>query len=199
MTTRTRNRLVAGVGINDAPYQTQAPKQGFICPIYARWSSMLHRCYSLHRQETQNPTYSDCEVTPEWHVFSNFHRWHTEQAPLQGHHLDKDLKVWENRVYSPETCCFVSLQLNNALLLRYEKHSDLPPGVFPNKGRYTSRIGLGGDTRKILGTFDTPELAYQAYLLAKAQYLLTFIPEHKKLEPWIISRAQKLEEIAYQL
>jgi hypothetical protein len=40
-------------------------------------------------------------------------------------------------------------------------------GVFPERGRWSASIGLGGRRSKRLGSFDTPELAHQAYLSAK--------------------------------
>ncbi len=192
-------KLVAGVGVNDADYKVQEPRKNYVCPIYTRWASMLARCYSPTNHSQHHPSYKDCEVTSEWHYFSMFRQWHIEQAPSHSLCLDKDLKVWENRVYGPDTCAFITLQLNNALLLNRTRPGELPTGVFQNKQQFTARIGLGGTTRKSLGTYKTPELAYQAYLLAKADYLLTFAPAHPEPSFWIRARADKFREIASDL
>ena len=76
---------------------------------------MLQRCYSDKCHES-NPTYKDCTVCERWLVFANF----IEDLPLiegyelwrdnpnTGVSLDKDIKVQGNKIYSLETCKFVS-------------------------------------------------------------------------------------------
>lgn len=46
--------------------------------------------------------------------------------------------------------------------------SGLPKGVHKNKNRFQARINVDG-VRKHLGTFDTPELAHEAYCSAAQQ------------------------------
>ena len=99
---------VCNVGfIGDGEYRAKRNKVH--TPQYRSWSSMIKRCYSssamIHR-----PNYFDCTVRKDWHNFQNFAKWYDENHPNDGkaYVLDKDIKVKGNRVYSPETCLFVS-------------------------------------------------------------------------------------------
>lgn len=73
---------------------------------------MLKRCYLSKGKER---VYSDCEVCEEWRDFQEFASWFDENYPNDGrdYDLDKDIKVEGNRIYSPETCMFVSRQENS--------------------------------------------------------------------------------------
>ncbi len=83
-------------------------------PPYNCWKHMLVRCYSKNYHSTRE-TYTDCTVTPEWHNFCNFERWFLENSK-EGYHLDKDLLVQGNRIYSPDACCFIPPQLNSVIV-----------------------------------------------------------------------------------
>lgn len=74
------------------------------------WRSMLDRCYS-----NNHTTYKDCIVSSEWHNYQNFAKWWEENHNpniMKSWHLDKDI-INNTRIYSPETCCFVPIQINN--------------------------------------------------------------------------------------
>lgn len=102
-----------GVGfIGSGGYSTQI--NGERSKAYTTWYSMLSRCYSKRTQKRQ-PTYVGCLVCPEWHNFQNFAEWFEDNYPTDGvdYQLDKDIKVKGNKVYSPETCLFVTSTENN--------------------------------------------------------------------------------------
>ncbi len=103
-------KLVCGVGINDAEYSVRERIGGtrLFCQFYLKWAGMLRRCYS---GDKTFKTYSECYVCDEWLTFSNFKSW-MENQDWEGKHLDKDLLAAGNKVYSPETCCFISPSLN---------------------------------------------------------------------------------------
>ena len=115
--------LVFGVGVNDADYTVRKSetigylngkrkqKQLWICPYYHRWKEMLRRCYSAKYQE-RFPTYKGCTASKEWLTFSEFKAW-MEKHDWEGKHLDKDLLFEGNKVYSSETCVFVSPMVNS--------------------------------------------------------------------------------------
>lgn len=117
-----KNKLVWGVGINDAEYVVQKnetighengkQKQKSIwkCPYYQAWKSMLSRCYSAKWQE-RYPTYKGCSVSEDWLTFSNFRDWMDAQD-WEGKQLDKDLLFEDNKIYSAEACVFVTPQTN---------------------------------------------------------------------------------------
>tara|TARA_R100000951_G_scaffold62227_1_gene52237 strand:+ start:15264 stop:16034 length:771 start_codon:yes stop_codon:yes gene_type:complete len=81
---------------------------------YNTWQSMLERCYDKKCQE-KNPTYKGCSVVDEWHNFQNFSEWFYDNYPMDGilYHLDKDIKINGNKVYSPIACSFVTQADNN--------------------------------------------------------------------------------------
>ncbi|AUR83619.1 hypothetical protein NVP1038O_09 [Vibrio phage 1.038.O._10N.286.51.C2] len=80
---------------------------------YRRWAAMLQRCYSPKWHE-KHPTYIECEVCEEWQEFQVFADWFEENYPNDGdcYDLDKDIRVLGNKVYSPETCKFVTREEN---------------------------------------------------------------------------------------
>lgn len=80
--------------------------------IYAVWNSMLARCYSEKRQ-LKSPTYVGCTVDKEWHNFQNFAEWYLENC-FKGCHVDKDIKIKGNRIYSPRTCMMATPLENSA-------------------------------------------------------------------------------------
>jgi hypothetical protein len=108
-------RSVYGVGfIGEGSYKSRTNSihnKNYIC-----WKSMLQRCYSEAYQK-HKPTYVGCTVVVDWHNFQNFAKWFEEnydfssKEPLQ---LDKDILIKGNKIYSPETCCFVTNSVNNA-------------------------------------------------------------------------------------
>ena len=104
--------LVCGVGINDL--KGWARIDGSVeRRMYDTWKDMLKRCYNKKYLEA-NPTYKGCTVCERWLRFSNF----IEDIRLipnfdlyyQGINrvLDKDIRVPGNKVYSLQTCMFVS-------------------------------------------------------------------------------------------
>ena len=78
-------------------------------PQYKTWQNMLQRCYDEKTQK-RNPSYKGCTVCKHWHNFQNFAKWYIENYPEDGrpYQLDKDIKVNGNKVYSPDTCVFVT-------------------------------------------------------------------------------------------
>ncbi len=81
---------------------------------YQVWHSMLARCYSCVKQEIQ-PTYRGCTVHKDWHNFQAFAKWYYGNYPSDGgnYQLDKDIKIKGNKVYSADTCLFVTLKENS--------------------------------------------------------------------------------------
>ncbi|HUH57694.1 MAG TPA: hypothetical protein VL020_04170 [Pseudomonadales bacterium] len=116
-------KTVFGVGVNDADYVVvkfeqlghvdgkRKQKLVWKCPYYIAWASMLERCYSDKYQERQ-PTYIGCTVSDDWLTFSVFKSW-MEKQDFEGKQLDKDILIEGNKVYSAETCVFVTQMVNN--------------------------------------------------------------------------------------
>lgn len=169
---RVKVKLVHGVGTNDADYFVQPIINGkrVMCPYYRSWKGMLERCYS-ERELKRYPTYWGCSVCKEWLTFSNFKSWMGRQD-WEGKELDKDL-ISDEKIYSPETCCFVEPWLNKLFLDRGRDRGKWPLGVCYHKQhqKFIANLRINGKT-KHLGYFETPKAAHAVYLKAKREYVI---------------------------
>ena len=163
-----QRRLVFGVGINDANYMVRIKIEDkyVICPYYQKWTAMLERCHS-EKYQKKMPTYKGCSVCDEWLLFSNFKSWMAKQD-WEGKELDKDLLFHGNKVYSPKTCFFVPRSVNLLLGSCASRRGEYPLGVSFNskRGCYESSVSVNGKP-EFVGRFPTPELAHEAYKVAK--------------------------------
>lgn len=158
-------KLVHGVGTNDADYNIAK------CPFYSRWSTMLKRCYSEKYQKT-HPTYKDCSVCDEWLIFSNFRGWMVKQD-WQDKHLDKDILIQGNKVYSPESCLFIPKEINTLINDQASSRGDCPIGVYHEwqRGKFRSQCRKNGKVIK-LGYFDSAEDAHKEFIKFKSKLVL---------------------------
>ena len=178
-----KNRMVKGVAINDADYAVQKKemtvdefgkkrlKLVWCCPFYRRWSLMLERCYSVN-PNNKRKSYKGCTVCEEWLIFSNFKAW-METQDWEGKCLDKDLLVSGNRTYSPETCIFISRELNSFLTDRASLRGRWPLGVDIRKNTGKFRASCSNPftlKQEHLGVFDSPEDAHNAWLSRKREF-----------------------------
>lgn len=163
---------ICGIGTNDADYITQPVINGkqMRCPYYVAWASMLGRCYSA-KYQASHPTYAGCSVVKEWLTFSNFKKWMKHQD-WRGKQLDKDILIVGNKVYSPDTCIFVSSAVNKLLIDSAAKRGDYPQGVAWDKimGKYRSYCNVNGKL-KHLGYFGRANEAEVAYLEFKITHV----------------------------
>jgi hypothetical protein len=153
---------VQGVGINDADYPVTQHElmngkrvQTWYCPHYNTWRHMLERCFSS-AYRAKRPTYDGCSVCPEWWVFSAFRAWSIQQD-WAGKALDKDLLIPGNRVYSPATCCYLSLAVNTFITDSKGPRS-LPNGVAAHGKRFAASCG-----KVHLGMYSTVAAAHEAW------------------------------------
>ncbi|CAM0058702.1 HNH endonuclease [Vibrio phage K406] len=152
-------------------------------PAYHCWKHMLVRCYSENYHSTRE-TCSDCSVTDSWHNFCNFEKWYNENV-VEGYHLDKDLIVQGNRVYSPETCCFIPPMLN---------------GLIVEKGKLVDGCEVGVSKRRKKGSSEYNGLynvQYAGVYLARTENVEeanSLYKEFKKLH--FEELADKLEQSA---
>ena len=163
---------------------------------YAIWSGMFTRAYNPNFEKIQ-PTYKDVEVCEEWWDFQNFAKWcHNQKGFMfkdykgNNYHLDKDILVKGNKVYSPETCCFVPQEINSLFALRGNMRGNYSLGV-----RYSVKskkyIASRNDVlfgRKYLGSYNTEEEAFQAYKADKDDYIKSLAEKWKG----------KIDDKAYQ-
>ena len=140
---------------------------------YRLWNAMINRCYNENLRH-KNPTYKDCSVSEEWRYLSNFEEWCHQQIGfnIEGFELDKDILVKGNKVYAPETCCFVPKEINSMLTNSRRGRGAYPVGVYYKKriSKYASQISKNGEVIH-LGNFDTPEEAFVVYKREKEKYI----------------------------
>lgn len=140
-------------------------------PSYTVWNGMIGRCY-LNTRMKDKIYRSHCSVCNEWLTYSNFYNWFhkPENNYIQGLDLDKDILVKNNKIYSPDTCCFVPREINIAFMNGKSKRGNYPIGVYFKNNKYAACVNKY-QKRIFLGYFDTPEQAFFAYKIAKEQYI----------------------------
>lgn len=151
-----------GVGyLGDGKYNKASDKKVFI-----RWVGMIRRCYSEKEQE-KHPTYKDVTVCEEWHNFQNFAEWF-ENNYIEVFELDKDILVKGNKIYSPETCCFVPQEIN--LIFKKGGQNKYPTGIYYHKRDrlYNASLPKNKQGKR---NFKTLEEAFQVYKTAKETYI----------------------------
>ena len=112
---------VYGVGILGTKYPTMI--NGVQTKEYGLWVRMLERCYSDGFKKKQ-PTYEGCEVSDNFKSYEYFYEWCHKQIGFGGNgsgnpfHLDKDLLIKGNKVYSEDSCVFIPNDINLLLTKR---------------------------------------------------------------------------------
>lgn len=181
---------VNGVGcIGEGVYKSRLNKK--ITPQYSRWQDMIERCYNAAHHK-KSPTYTDCSVAEEWHNFQNFAAWFYENH-IEGFVLDKDILFKGNKVYSPETCCFVPEEVNLLFVKTDATRGEWPIGVRKNRYSFTARLKID-DKEGHLGSFKTPEEAFLAYKIAKEKRIKEVAEKWKDLiDPRVYEAMYKYE------
>lgn len=164
-------KLFYGVGTNSkGHYKTTI--DGKRTKSYATWKSMLRRAYCSKYQAKQ-PTYIGCSVTDEWLDYQNFAQWfENHEYSNCGYQLDKDLLLPGNKLYAPDRCVFVPLQLNSLLNGNGATRGQYAQGVcfYKLSNKFVAYIKISGK-RKHLGYYETEIEAYHVYKKAKEQYV----------------------------
>ena len=202
-------KLVYGVGINDAGYVVkktettvyadgkQKRKLVWMCPYHSRWKDMIKRCYSDKYQE-RYPTYQGCTVSKEWLTFSNFKAW-MEKQEWEGNQLDKDLLIEGNKVYSVDTCVFVSPMVNSFTIDSRASRGEWMVGVYWNKPTEKFQAYCNNpfsEKKEYLGLFTCEEAAHNAWLKRKLElaHELAAIQTDQRVAKALIDRYSKPQE-----
>lgn len=138
---------------------------------YRVWGAMIERCYGLNGG-AKYPSYAEVSVCDEWrYSFENFLQWHNQNY-IEGWQLDKDLlSEPNNKVYSPETCCYLPTEINRSLYLKTPKFT-----------KYGKKIRVYinlGQEQKHLGCFTTYEEALAVYMRARAERMKSLADKYK--------------------
>lgn len=198
-------KLVRGVGINDANYAVQKNetievngvrklKMVWRCPYFQTWKNMVERCYSTKSQE-RRPNYKSCTVSEDWLAFSSFKSW-MEKQDWEGMHLDKDLLIEGNKIYSAETCVFVTQMVNSFTTDGGAARGEWLIGVDWHKASEKFRASCSNPftkKRETLGRFTCEQQAHQAWQKRKLELAkeLAAIQSDPRIAKALISRYSK--------
>ena len=170
---KRKNKVWGRGKYSDEKYTSRI--NGIVTPEYTTWETMLQRCYD-DKLHSRNPSYKDCEVCEEWLNYQNFAKWFEENY-IEGFQLDKDILVKGNKIYSPETCCFVPQEINLAVI-KPIKERNLPTGVYKHVNKFVVHIKTN-KKKKYIGIFSTVEEANDYYKKAKKEQLIELANKYK--------------------
>ena len=163
---------VFGVGILGTKYPSKV--NGVKTKEYVLWCHMLERCYSDGFKK-KNPTYEGCEVSDKFKSYEYFYEWCHKQVGFgnDGWHLDKDLLIKGNKVYSESTCVFIPQEINSLLTKRTASRGEHLIGVCWNKTKkaFRAMVSKNKGKREYLGCFKTELEAFNAYKQAKESFV----------------------------
>lgn len=157
-------------------------------PAYLSWRHLLERCYDESQKHKHPAYYGIATVCDDWLCYQNYADWYYKNYYDIGDgkrmHIDKDILVKGNKVYSPETCIFVPQRINMLFVIRKSKRGDLPCGVSENpSGNYNAVCGIDDGIVENLGTFKTIEDAFNAYKTRKEQNIKEVADKYRHLIP----------------
>ena len=169
------DKRVHGFGIKDTPepvtFGHMVDGKWVIksrCHMYATWSGMIMRCY-YDKSLKVNPSYGGCSVWEGWKYFSAFRSW-METQDYEGKHLDKDLLVFGNKIYSPDTCIFIPIRINSFLVDSKGRRGDCLLGTWwdTERGKYQTQCRNPFTGKKeYLGRYNTQMDAHLAWKTRK--------------------------------
>ena len=159
---------VYGVGILGTKYPSTI--NGVNIKEYDLWQNMLKRCYS-DTLKKKKPTYEGCEVSEKFKSYEYFYEWCNKQIGFgnQGWHLDKDLLIKGNKVYSENSCVFIPQEINKILIKSTASRGKHLIGVYWSKtaNAFVARVSKNKGGSEWLGYFNTEIEAFNAYKKAK--------------------------------
>ena len=163
---------VYGVGILGGKYPSKV--NGRNIKEYDLWCNMLERCYSATLKK-KYPTYEGCKCSENFKSYEYFYEWCHKQIGFdnEGWHLDKDLLVKGNKIYSESTCVFIPQEVNSLLVKREALRGDHLIGVRWHKRdkTFVSRVNKNKGGSEHLGSFKTEIEAFNSYKQAKESFV----------------------------
>lgn len=176
------DKTVAGVGIVGVGKHIVSKNSKSITK-YNHWFHMIKRCNS---DKYKYRYYKECSVCDEWTYYQNYGDWFEDNYyEIDGHkmHMDKDILVKGNKIYSPDTCVFVPAFLNSMFTKNNIGRGDLPIGVERAGNRYIASCSKSDNKSHYLGAFDNPEEAFYAYKDAKETHIKNTAEQYKDKIP----------------
>ena len=136
-----KRSLVYGVGIND--WVGAVKVDGKLIMEYTLWARMLERCFD-EKYKQKYPTYQGVTCSKEWLLMTSFIEDVSKMKgyDLDGWHLDKDILVKGNKLYSKDACCFVPLEVNLLLTKCDKTRGEWPVGVCFDKAAGGTSVSI---------------------------------------------------------
>ena len=163
---------VYSVGIVGTKYPSKI--NGVQTKEYVLWCHMLTRCYS-DVYKKKRPTYEGCEVGDNFKSYEYFYEWCHKQIGFgnSGWHLDKDLLVKGNKIYSEDSCIFIPSEINTLLVKREASRGEHLIGVSWHKTRkvFVAMVNKNKGKPEYLGLFNTEIEAFNTYKEAKESFI----------------------------
>ena len=151
---------------------------------YTIWHGIMQRCCDLKFKE-KHPTYKECDICEEWKYYGNFKRWYDKNYyEIEGErvHLDKDILIKGNKIYSPYTCIFVPNRINSLFIKSDNTRGEYPIGVCKIDNKYMASCSMK-DYNKTIGRFNTEDEAFLSYKTFKEDYIKQIADEYKDKIP----------------
>lgn len=163
------DRTMFGIGyIGVGKYNTK--ENGCNTKAYNCWANMFIRCYDNENRKKCHIRYVGCSVCEEWHNFQIFADWYYKNyfdSITEKTNIDKDILIKGNKIYSPETCCFVPESINVFFTKSNLSRGKYPIGVSEDKNRncfVAACTNKYADIKKsIYKRFNTYEEAFICY------------------------------------
>ena len=162
---------VFGVGVAGTKYPNRV--NGRKTKEYVLWCHMFERCYS-DAYKKKYPTYEGCEVSENFKSYEYFYEWCHKQVGFNKEwHLDKDLLIKGNKVYSEDTCVFLPSEINSLLTKREALRGKHLIGVSWCKkaNAFKASVNKNKGKQEHLGYFKTELEAFNAYKTAKEAFV----------------------------
>ena len=163
---------VYGIGVFGTKYPSRV--NGVKTKEYKLWHSMLVRCYS-DTIKKKHPTYEGCEVSENFKSYEYFYEWCHSQIGFgnKDWHLDKDLLVKGNKIYSEDSCVFIPQEVNTLLTKRTNSRGEYSIGVSWSKTSkaFVATVAKNKGKTEWLGYFNTEIEAFNAYKQAKEAFV----------------------------
>lgn len=157
---------IYGIGITGCKYSTKTEANDRPTKEYSIWRSILERSFVEKIKEKQ-PTYKEVSCCNEWINFENFYEWLHSQPNFNKWYegsrwaVDKDILYKGNKVYSPENCCLVPINVNCLFLKRESERGKYPIGVRCREDGFVAVCRNPFlDTAVDIGSYSTPEKAF---------------------------------------
>ena len=167
---------VYGVGVLGTKYPPSV--NGVKTKEYELWRDMLKRCYSDTYQK-KYPTYEGCKVSENFKSYEYFYEWCHNQIGFGNDgngnpfHLDKDLLVKGNKIYSENICVFIPSEINSLLTKRESSRGNHLIGVHwsDTNNAFVAQVSKNKGKQEYLGSFNTEIEAFNAYKTAKEAFV----------------------------